>query len=83
MTGKASFETPKEAKQSGRALRNYLREVALMIGGEWRAFTERGELLAIFSIGQLFEEMTHRKIITLSYEDQIALRVAKRRLKLH
>jgi hypothetical protein len=80
---KSGFEAPAAAKQSSRALRNYMREVALTIGGEWRAFTERGELLAVFSVGELFEEMTHKKIITLSYEDEVALWIAKRRLKLH
>lgn len=83
VTGKASFEAPKEAKQSGRALRNYLREVALTIGGEWRALTERGELLAVYCVGTRFEEMTGRRIITLSHDDQVALWVAKRCLKLH
>lgn len=82
VSGNARFQAPKAAKQSGRALRNYLREVALTIGGEWRALTERGELLAVYCVGTRFEEMTGRRVITFSHEDQVALFVAKRSLKL-
>jgi hypothetical protein len=83
VTGTCAFEAPVAAKQNGRALRHYLREVALTIGGEWRAVTGRGELLAVYCIGTRFEEMTGRRIITLSHQDQVALFAAKRCLKLN
>jgi hypothetical protein len=75
-------EVPDYAKKSVQALRIYLRHTALARGGEWRATTERGELLSVFSVSDLKEELSGEKSLTLHPRDQFYLAVAKRRLSI-
>jgi hypothetical protein len=58
-------------------LRAYLRDIAITRGGEWRASTERGELLSVFSVGDLKEELSGERSLTLHWRDQFFLRVAR------
>ncbi len=76
-------EVPAIAKQSGPALRAFLSMFVEKARGQRRVKTERDELLAVYSVATRFAEMTGRRTITHSDRDQLALRRAKRDLKLH
>jgi hypothetical protein len=53
------------------ALQTLLREIALREGGEaWRAVTDRGELLRVFSVYDFAEQLSGKKVITLHPDDQ-------------
>jgi len=70
-----------EDKKTPESLRAFVRETALQQGGEaWRAMTERGELLRIFSVNELATELSGNKTITMSPSDQYFLGVARARL---
>jgi hypothetical protein len=75
-------DVPEHAK-TPELLLPYLREIALTQGGEaWRAVTERGELLRLFTVSELAEELSGRTIITMHPKDQFWLAVARLRLNL-
>jgi hypothetical protein len=64
--------------KSPKTLQSVLRNIALKEGGEaWRAMTDRGELLRLFSVCDLADELSGRKTITLSDDDQYHLGVAE------
>ena len=72
-----------EDKKTPELLQPFLRETALARGGEaWRAMTERGELLRVFSVFDLAEEASGKKTLTLQPIDQFHLAVARARLGL-
>jgi hypothetical protein len=61
-----------------KAIRAYVRRIALTRGGEaWRAVTERGELLCIFSVYGLAHQLSGRNTIRLNDDDQYHLGVAR------
>jgi hypothetical protein len=65
------------ARKSPKALGAFVREVALKEGGEaWWAMTDRGELLRLFSVSDLADELSGRKTITLHDDDPYHLGVA-------
>jgi hypothetical protein len=67
-----------EDKRQPESLRAFVREVALTQGGEaWRAMSERGELLCIFSVYELAEELSGKKCNTMHPSDQYFLRLAR------
>jgi hypothetical protein len=73
-------EVPEEAKTS-ELLQGFVRETTLTEGGEaWRAMTERGELLRVFSVHDLATELSGKEIATLHPVDQYYLSVARARL---
>jgi hypothetical protein len=73
----ASLGNHGSSKES-KTLQAVLRNIALREGGEaWRAMTDRGELLRLFSVGDLADELSGRKTITLSDDDQYHLGVAE------
>jgi hypothetical protein len=70
-----------EDKKTPELLQPFLRETALTRGGEaWRAMTERGELLRVFSVSDLAQELSGKEIITMHPTDQYFLAVARARL---
>jgi hypothetical protein len=77
------FDAPNHVRSSD-SLQNYLREIALEEqGGEaWRAVSERGELLRLYSVYDLAKELSGKQAITLHPEDQHFLGRAHRRLGL-
>ena len=72
-----------EDQKTPELLYPFLRETALTRGGAaWRAMTEIGELLCVFSVFDLAKEMSCKKTITVHPTDQFHLAVAHRRLGL-
>jgi len=64
------LEVPQDVK-SPKSLEAFVRDVALKEGGEaWRAMSDRGELLRIFSVYDFAEELNGKKVITLHPDDQ-------------
>jgi hypothetical protein len=49
----------------------------LKLGEAWRAVTERGELLCVFSVYDLAHEFSGKPIITLHPRDQLCLAAAR------
>ncbi|MGA2841715.1 MAG: hypothetical protein ABSG18_16330 [Steroidobacteraceae bacterium] len=71
---------PEDAK-TPELLQGFMRETALAEGGEaWRAMTERGELLRVFSVHNLATELSGKEFITMHPVDQFFLSVARARL---
>jgi hypothetical protein len=71
-----------EDKKTPESLQAFLRETAITQGGEaWRAMTERGELLRVFSIYDLAQELSSKES-HMHPTDQYFLGVARARLGL-
>lgn len=67
-----------EDKKTPESLQAFVRETAITQGGEaWRAMTERGELLCVFSVYELAEELSGKKTITMHPTDQYFLGFAR------
>jgi hypothetical protein len=63
------------------SIRAFVRRVALDRGGEaWRAVTEHGELLCVYSVNDLAEELSGKLVITMRPRDQLCLAVARLRM---
>ncbi len=74
------FDVP-EDKKTPESLQAFVRVTAITQGGEaWRAMTERGELLHVFSVYELAEELSGKRAITMHPSDQYFLGVARARL---
>jgi len=70
------FDAPEDAKTPD-LLDALLHRVALDRGGEaWRAVTERGELLRVFSVYDFADELSGKEVITMHPRDQYFLGVA-------
>jgi hypothetical protein len=68
---------PEDARDM-KSIRALVRHTALARGGEaWRVVTERGELLCVFSVEDLAEELSGKAVITLHPYDQLCLAVAR------
>jgi hypothetical protein len=66
-----------------RSIRTFVRNVALQRGGEaWRAVTERGEVLYVYSVEDLADELSGKPVITLHPYDQFCLVLARTRMGL-
>jgi hypothetical protein len=75
-------DIPEDAK-TPELLQAFVPENALAQDGEaWRAMTERGELLYVFSVYDLAMELSGKKTITMHPNDQYFLAVAHERLSL-
>jgi len=76
------YDVP-EGKKTPESLQAFVRETALAQGGEaWRAVTERGEVLCVFSVYKLAKELSGKKTITKHRTDQYFLGVARARLSI-
>jgi hypothetical protein len=70
-------DVPEDVK-TPELLQAFVREIAITKGGEaWRAMTERGELLRVFSVNELADELSGKKTITMHPTDQYFLGVAR------
>ena len=64
-----------------KSIRALVRSTALARGGEaWRAATERGELLCVYSVSDLAEELSGGPVVTMHPRDQFCLAVARLRM---
>ena len=73
-------DVPEDLKTT-ELLQAFVREKAITQGGEaWRALTERGELLCVYSVYDFATELSGKKTITLHPNDQYFLGVAYARL---
>ena len=60
------------------SVRAFVRNIALARGGvAWRAVTERGEILCVFSVYDLADELSSKPVITLHPRDQLCLAAAQ------
>ena len=84
LTGTSEFVQCHVAPNDARdmeLIRAFVRHVALARGGEtWRAVTERGEILFVFSVYDLADELSGKPVITLHPRDQLCLAVARARM---
>jgi hypothetical protein len=63
------------------SIRALVRSTALDRGGEaWRAVTERGELLCVYSVNDLADELSGKPVMTMHPHDQLCLAVARLRM---
>ncbi len=63
------------------SIRVLVRSTSLARGGEaWRAVTKRGELLCVYSVNDLAEELSSKPVITMQGRDQLCLAVARLRM---
>lgn len=70
-----------ESAMTPELVRAYVRNAAMTEGGEWRAMTERGELLCVFSVSDLAKELSGgRDCRTMHPLDQLFLSLASARL---
>ena len=81
ITGTAEFVTCDVAPNDVRdieSIRALVRRIALDRGGEaWRAVTKRGEILCVYSVFDLADELGAKPVITLDPLDQLSLAVAR------
>ncbi|MGO8798408.1 MAG: hypothetical protein ACLQJL_04915 [Roseiarcus sp.] len=74
------YEVP-EDKKTPHSLQALVCETALTLGGEaWRAMTERGELLRVFSVYDPAKEWSNKIVLTMHPSDQFFLGAARARL---
>lgn len=67
-----------EDKKTPESLQTFVRETAITQGGEaWRAMTERGELLRVFSVYDLAQELSGKEVMTMHPTDQFCVSVAR------
>jgi hypothetical protein len=60
------------------SIRAHVRQVALDRGGEaWRAVTERGEVLVVYSVSDRADELNGKPAVTLHPRDQLSLAMAR------
>jgi hypothetical protein len=67
-----------EDKKTPETLQPFVREMAITQGGEaWRAMTERGELLCVFSVYEFAKELSRKKTSPILLTDQYFLGFAR------